>query len=52
MNSKDFETLEKANWKQYILPEFHDAVDKIDLVLLKSLLKDSMERSFTPKGWQ
>jgi hypothetical protein len=37
-----FEKLEKENWKRFVLPEYHIAVDKINLTELKKNLKDEL----------
>ena len=50
--SPEFEAQEKANWKNYIQPEFHPFVDRINLTLLKQLMKDPMNRPFIPTWWQ
>lgn len=47
-----FERMEKANWKRFVQPEYHDFVDRLDLTKLKQLMKDPLWNSFCPLGWQ
>lgn len=37
-----FERMEKANWKRFVQPEYHDFVDRLDLTKLKQLMKDPL----------
>lgn len=47
-----FERLEKANWKRFVEPKYHDFVDQLNLTELKKIMKDTVGNSFCPLGWQ
>lgn len=40
--TKAFETLEKDNWRKFVLPRFHNFVDALNLTSFKELLKDPL----------
>ena len=50
--TSEYEFLEKENWKNYTLPEFHPFIDAINLTQFKKLLKDPLKRHFLPMGRQ
>lgn len=43
-----FQRLEKANWKRFVQPEYHDFVDDMDLTTLKQMMKDPLGNTFCP----
>lgn len=51
--TKEFEELEKRNWKKNVDEKYHKAIDAVDLTALKQNLIDPISgKCFTPLGWQ
>lgn len=50
--SDAYQALEKENWKRFVLPQYHDYVDRLDLTALKRALKDTTDNYFCPLWWQ
>jgi len=46
------EELEKKTRKEWILEEYHDYIDRINLTKLKLLFRDHLWNQFIPKWWQ